>query len=413
MWFLLEPTSITHFRRNILKYFLRLLIVAFSFSPFSVFAMNIEWSGNMALRYSLVAIDDKLPTRGDSGDVGNTKTETYQAKYFLLANGGWDNIEWGLGIAGKGSQTAPNSSFTTFRNGVNDFTPAIQEGWIRYGNEWGFGELILTAGKQKPAFRSNKSIQLYIDSDVRFDGLSEAWRWGSFGLNFAQYILGSNSRTSGVTTFGSSTKTNTEDNELGQANKANFAWLFTYQGTLDIDIADQIKLDLGVAWNQFKSYFSQTNELLNQGGTSFPVSPDLSQFHVYSDLHLPYLLGLQFEWVKARQQTFTNGVNADSTAIAAGLSYGKLKRVNDFRVQYNYRKVGVGAVHDHLAWNKMAPNSKGHVVNVDYYAIDRFMLSLLWLASKENEVRSAGGVNSVTSENNHISRIELTASIKF
>lgn len=373
---------------------------------------EIVWSGKIQLRYSSVNTDDKDPARGNaSGRTGLIRTEDYEAKYLLNANGGWDNIEWGLGIRGRGNQAAPNAASTSFRNGINDNTPTINEGWLRYVNDWGFGEIGITAGKQQAVFRSNSHLELLLDSDVRFDGLSQSWSWGSFGLNFGQYILGSSDRSAAAAA--SSQKTNSEDDRQS-IFKDVFAMLYTGQMTFDFRFFDEVNLDAGLGILHYNDYFAQTNTLLNQGGSEYELPSAFNQIHTYFNLDLPYMFTAHFEWVLGlKDAKFANGVDARTGAIAVGASFGKLRRVNDYVIHYHYRSVGLAAVHDHFTWNRFAPNSVGHVVRFGYNLMEKFSAGLLFSSYKEDDRRQADGLRVINNEHIHTTRVEVTTTLKF
>ncbi len=396
-------------------------------------AANITWHGGVDYRYSNLNQNDNLSTQAVVNNSNESQSElttkSHMWRMSLGATGGWDNIEWGAtvgtrGINGGVTNTTNSDWVNTQHNAAgvaSDFPIAIREAWFRYGNDWGFGDLGFTFGKQALPFALGKQ-QIFMDSDVRMDGFSQTWKWGSFGLNMGQYILGAVNGNAANSSFFA-------DRPFDEAtvnNQDGFMALYGFQMTFDWRFNDDFSMMFAggfYKWNrtlgaQFQNFIPNTRNLtntasagINGADATFATSQENSRpFVLMVDFDLPYSLNLEFEIAFNREMQygrpanigavfapFVTGLNIpastqDSTAWSLGLTYGELKKSQDFVIGYAYHDKGLGAVSNAFTYDRNPAGYSGHHVWVGYNLANNFNVGFKYISLSEKDPRNQDGV---------------------
>jgi hypothetical protein len=119
-----------------------------------------------------------------------------------------------------------------------------------------------------------------------------------------------------------------------------------------------------------------------------------------ANVTLPYNLAFTGDLVKANKANYnaaevtgytsaTNKPDVSSTAWTLGLTYGKLRKAQDFTVGYAYGTKGIGSVVNRYTNDKFAADNKGHTVVVGYAMADNFHLGFRWMSLQEKEKMDA------------------------
>jgi hypothetical protein len=406
-------------------------------------AATMTWTGSAGLRYSNSNQTDDNSTVAISGSTSaQTNKRTEKAHMFrgaIGATGGWDNVEWGVGLRTIGNSlantpsgssastvgtTVINSDWTTGSGtaGSNDLAIALENAWFKYGNDWGFGDVGLVFGRQPAAFVNGRN-QVLIDSDVRFNGAAQTWQWGSFGLNLSQYVLGARSGgTDGATVYA--------ENDFTKKNATtpgNFAVLYSFQPTFKWKFSDEIAAMFAVGYHQWSGTtgINYQNFIPNGERTGFGtaatsaslangtavwasrVSQENSRMWQFvMNWQLPFMLGVDFELVKNKAQRYAPPkaagvpdnlpakiVEQDDTAWAAGITYGQLKKAQDFMVAYTYHDKGLGAVHNRFTNDYVQAGFAGHEFNAAYNIANNFDVNAKYMSLDEKNGRNQIGVD--------------------
>src|SRR5690606_13255996 len=147
------------------------------------------------------------------------------------ATGGWENMEWGVGVR---TNNAANDDFRTM-GGNADLGLGFEQAWFRYLRDFGSMDMSVTVGRQKNVLAYDAVSQNLFDNDVRWDGLGWQFRFGMFGLNAAQYVLGNNRNAAG------SVVTNTDATEVDNALNQKFSYLCAFQPHMNWKFTDEIE----------------------------------------------------------------------------------------------------------------------------------------------------------------------------
>ena len=405
-------------------------------------AANITWHGATDIRYGKTSLQDNLAgvdAAGNSTSDLTTKTWDFMAN--LGASGGWDNIEWGTNFRLSGG--VPNGAWVNFgaTGGNEDFALGVGEAWFRYSNDWGFGDMSLTVGRQTAAFSSGAD-QTFLDHDVRFDGLGWNWKWGSFGFNMSQYILGAESLGVNSTVNGwrntknvGSTYAATPSSEAGATTQGGFTVMYSFQPHFHWRFTDEIDMNLAIGYHKLANATGTNfqNAIPNSGGlggftTAGLVSEENSRWWVVQmDLGLPYMMGFNFEYVKNKDQRYgtpntqatANPSNVDvvtlqdATAWSAGLTFGNLKKAQDFWFGYTYTTKGLGSVVNRMTYDKIPGGFKGHTLAAAYNLSTNFHLKFRLILLEEKDPKNFAGVALTTTEKLDRNYWDVSMGVKF
>jgi opacity protein-like surface antigen len=121
---------------------------------------------------------------------------------------------------------------------------------------------------------------------------------------------------------------------------------------------------------------------------------------------LPFMLGVDFELVKNKAQRYAPPkaagvpdnlpakiVEQDDTAWAAGITYGQLKKAQDFMVAYTYHDKGLGAVHNRFTNDYVQAGFAGHEFNAAYNIANNFDVNAKYMSLDEKNGRNQIGVD--------------------
>lgn len=397
----------------------------------SAIAGEMKWSGSAGWRYDGTKYDDNLGATSTAAGIANGKNVSQQKikSHALRANlgvsGGWENVEWGFGMR-TGGANATNSDWENVQ-AARDLGVDVEQAWFRYVRDFGSLDLAATFGRQMNVFASDGWSQQLFDNDVRFDGIGWQFKFGMFGLNASQYVLGAKSQ--GVN--GASTHTSTEATKADPTTQSKFNTLFGFQPHMTWKFTDEIETMFAVGyyiWNDDSNtnatgggYNSNT---LNANSTK-PAIPNGNgangfrmhnprQWQFFNTWTLPYKLSAQWEYVMNKESKYstatlagyTNGsrnVDVSKSAFALGLKYGDVKKAHDWSVSYVYGSKGIASTINAYANNLVLADNKGHTLNAAYALADNFHLGFKWFSMKEKEkknvtdVAAAGNTSAQTS----------------
>jgi hypothetical protein len=246
------------------------------------------------------------------------------------------------------------------------------------------------------------------------------FKFGMFGLNAAQYVLGA--RQGSATQNGASTVTNTNATQDSAALNQKFNYLFAVQPHMNWKFTDEIEAMFAVGYYAWRDT-GGTNAIGNApAATNFRLE-NLRQWQFLTGWTLPYNLNLNVEYVMANEQKFdarsvgratTPNPEASRSAWAAGLTYGGLKKAHDFTVGYTYNTKGLAAVDGRYTYEKFAADRKGHIINVGYAVADNFNIGWKGVFNKEKEkMDPATGVAYTGSRELKVNYWELTTGVMF
>jgi len=369
-------------------------------------AAEMKWNGSAGWRYSQTSQNDSLDSKDNATnnkDVSTTKTKSHQVRANLGVTGGWEHVEYGFGV-----RTNNNASddYTTVQNN-GDRALGIEQAWFRYVRDFGSVDMGLTIGRQKNALATDGQWETLFDNDVRWDGFGWNFKFGMFGFNAAQYVLGAKSQG----TNQASTYNNTESSDSVATTNSKFQTLFAFQPYMNWKFSDEIEAMIAVAYYKW-NYDGQTNQIgggagvnANGAGTIAAVAnstfkmDNKAQWDVLANVSLPYNLSLTADYVKAsKAQYTTNDVTnyssatqpeVSSSAWTLGLTYGKLRKAQDFTIGYAYGTKGIGSVINTYTNDKFMADNKGHTVLLGYAMADNFHLGFRWMSLQEKELLNA------------------------
>lgn len=384
------------------------LAVAALFATNAV-AAEMKWNGSAGWRYSNNTYNDNLDSKATlSGakleDVSKAKTVAHQVRANLGVTGGWEHVEYGFGVRTK---NAANDDYTTVNAGT-DLTPGIDQAWFRYVHDLGGVDIRATIGRQVNALATNSTWETLFDNDTRWDGFGWNFKFGMFGLNATQYILGAMGPTNGAygtaaSTVGGSSYTHTAATDANSVQNSKFLTVFAFQPYMNWKFSDEIEAMLAVSylkWNT-SGYGNTTSGGYNPATTNVGASApaiasgtfnmdNKSQWDVLLNISLPYNLAFSGEYVKATKAEYntfsvTSGYAAglgatkvnpevSSAALNLGLTYGKLRKAQDFTIGYAYGSKGIGSVINTFSNDKFLADNKGHQFMAGYALADNFNL---------------------------------------
>lgn len=375
-------------------------------------AAEMKWNGSAGWRYEQSSLDNSL---GGTSAVARSKANNVRAN--IGVTGGWENVEWGTGIRTVartansgllgGNGAAANDDHSSLQN-ATDLGVGFEQAWFRYVRDLGGVDMAATVGRQKNVFIYDNVAQSLFDNDVRFDGLSESFKFGMFGLNLGQYVLGG--KQGNGTLAGSSNTTNTDATD-GTGNQQNFRYLFGFQPHMSWKFSDDIEAMFAVGyyiWNDQGAVNSLTGAPA-AAVAGFPNNPfgttagyrlqNSRQWQFTTAVSLPYNLSFNGEFVMNKKQQFGNNNvvdgngaavttiasanDADRTAWSAGLTYGAIKKAHDFSVGYAYGSKGIASVANAYSYERFLAGQQGHTVSAAYAIADNFTIGAKALFLKE------------------------------
>lgn len=404
-------------------------------------AAEMKWSGSTGWRYEQTKNDDNLNSKVGSNDTSALKTKTHAIRANLGVTGGWENVEYGFGV--RTNAGAANDDHLTVQNNL-DRALGIEQAWFRYLKDFGSMDLAVTIGRQKNVIAYDTVSQNLYDNDVRWDGAGWQFKFGMFGMNAAQYITGARTvAAQGIAagTDGASSYSRTEATVPGR----KFNYLMSFQPYVNWKFNDDIETMFAVGYHHW-SDSSKTNATgggVNAAATNTGTVPAIAnsnfnmhngnQWHFLSTWTLPYNLSFNAEYVMNKKQAFNTGnvtgyagnvfPEASKSAWSASLTYGALKKAQDFTVGYSYGNKGLASVVNAYSYEKFAADNKGHSFSVGYAIADNFHLGWKGLFLKEKEKinassavagtagRAYSGANAA--QENKTTYMELSAGVMF
>ncbi|NUM88781.1 MAG: hypothetical protein HUU37_06235 [Bdellovibrionales bacterium] len=370
----------------------------------SAIAGDMKWGGSSAWRYTDGKYDDGL-----NNNDANSKSHSVQKhrQHAVRANfgatGGWKNVEWGVGLRTTGSA---NSDYVAFANGSTDTALGFDQAWMRYVTGTSFGDFGFTFGRQMNVFAYDMTTQNFFDNDTRFDGFGFSWNWGSFGFNMAEYFFqGYNRGTAGTASYTYTDSTQADNSSSSYFSKMHgfqphFSWKFSDEidtkfafGYYMVDGDTNFTNSTAGATATINGFVTPSGTVAFQNGTVTMANPRWMQ--LYNSWKLPYKLGFSWEYVSnGRKPKFgTSAVEMNGKAYAAALTYGSIKKAQDWKVGFTYGKKDVGSVISNFSGGRWLPNNKGWVFNADYGLADNFNIGF-----KTYRLKNVDNINSTTGQ---------------
>lgn len=415
-----------------------LVLAVASLVATSANAAEMKWSGSTGWRYEQTKNNDN---RGSTLTVGTAQRDTskqttkaHQIRANLGVTGGWDNVEWGFGVRTGGASVNDDHMTLT---GNTDRALGIEQAWFRYVRDFGSLDMNVTIGRQKNVLAYDTTSQTLFDNDVRWDGAGWQFKFGMFGMNAAQYILGA--KSGGLN--GASTQSKTEATEDNAAAQAKFNYLLAFQPYMNWKFSDEIETMFAVGYYLWSddSNTNVTNAGVDKAYNNGTTNPDVGtstmsvanskQWHFVNTWTLPYNLSFNAEYVMNKKRIFDSAnvagyagtvfPEASRSAWSAGLTYGALKKARDFSIGYAYGTKGIASVINRYTYEKFAADNKGHTISVGYAIADNFHLGWKGMFLKEKELLNAvggagvGGVALANGQNMKTTYWELTAGVMF
>ncbi|MGZ3701284.1 MAG: hypothetical protein ACXVCG_10885 [Bdellovibrionota bacterium] len=384
-------------------------------------AAEMKWNGSAGWRYSQTKNDDGLGSLDNvtnGKDVSTTRFKAHQIRANFGAAGGWEHVEYGFGIR---TGQATNDDYVTVNQNA-DRAIGLDQAWFRYVRDFGSLDLAATIGRQKNAMIYDQNWETLFDNDVRWDGFGWNFKFGMFGFNAAQYVLGSvtHAATNGAiagqptsSTANASSFSVTDSSESSATGTKHFQMLYAFQPHMNWKFSDEIEAMFSVAYYRwvYEGAANQTGggvgaQNNGAGNTIPPIASSAfkmdnrSQWDFLANVTLPYNLAFTGDLVKSNAAAYDNqsisGYNGLSTTVSStawtlGLTYGKLRKAQDFTIGYAYGTKGIGSVINTFTNDKFLADNKGHTVVVGYSMADNFNLGFKWMNLQEKERVSTQG----------------------
>jgi len=410
------------------------LAVAAMFATSAANAADMKWSGSAGWRFEHTNYDDQLNSKSNVGttagvagkDISKQMTRTHAVRANLGVTGGQGNVEYGAAVRTTGATI--NTDYVSPNNSL-DRAIGLSEAWFKYSHDFGMVDMEAVFGRQTNVFAYDASQQLF-DNDVRFDGFAQQFKFGMFGLNMSQYILGAHTANN---TVGASTYTKTENTEANPNTQHNFSTLIGFQPTMKWKFTDEINAMFAVGyylWNYDAvantiggGYNSST---LNPNAVTGTVKVDNpKQWQLYTAWDLPFHLGASFEYIMNKKTFYRYGgatageataIEADNKAWSLGLTYGKVRHAHDWAVGYAYGVKGLASVLGTYSNDKFAPDNKGHTVWAKYALGDNLNIGWRGMFLKEKSHKLSTGAPYSGANNTQDQKTnywELTAGVTF
>lgn len=392
-----------------------LVLAAATLFATNSFAAEMKWNGSFEWDYAQQSQNDSLDSKdsvANGKDVSTTKSRMHQYRANLGVMGGWEHVEYGVGI--RTNAGVANSDYVTANNAA-DRAIALEQAWGRYVRDFGSLDLAFTFGRQKPAMAWDSEWQTLLDNDVRFDGFGWNFKFGMFGLNAAQYVLGTvtHSATAGGSALASSgsltssSYTYTDSSDTNAQTTKHFAMLYAFQPHMTWKFSDEIEAFLAVAYYRWIDE-GRTNQIgggAGVNGNGAGTVPALAnrtfrfdnktQWDFLAQVSLPFNLNFTADYVKANKATYDNvsvsgytattGADVSSSAWTLGLTYGKLRKAQDFTIGYAYTTKGIGSMANDFTNDLFKADNTGHTIKVGYAMADNFHLGFRTLMLQEKE----------------------------
>lgn len=395
-------------------------------------AAEMKWSGGADWRYSHLNNNDNRGSQ-QNGTTGRGTSEQTTKTHDIAANigatGGWENVEWGVGIRTSGG-TANDAHVKVQDNA--DVNLGLEQAWARYVRDFGSVDFSFTLGRQMNVIAYDSNTQALFDNDVRWNGAGWKFNFGMFGVNAAQYILGAKS----AGTEQSSQQVYTDATEAVGTTNSKFNYVMAFQPYMNWKFSDEIETMFAVGYYLW-SDSSETNTTnggvtdYNTGTVNVAVNPvafrmhNPKQWHIYNTWTLPYNLKFHGEYFWNKKQkyndqtiatygSFTNTPDADTSSLTLGLTYGSLKKAQDFTVGYSYVTKGLASSINKYASETIAADNKGHIFTAGYSLADNFNLGFIYQMLKERaKLHPTTGVALTNNQEMESNYWEMTAAVMF
>jgi hypothetical protein len=393
----------------------------------SASAAEMKWNGGADWRYSSASVNDQLNSLNNTTanqDISTTKYLAHEIRANLDVTGGWEHVEYGVGFR---TQSSANNEFSTVKAG-GSIGLNFDQAWFRYTRDFGGLDFALTVGRQMNANVYDKQWETLFSNYDRWDGFGWNFKSGMFGLNAAQYILGAQVNNAPAGTNNASSQTYTAASQATATSSQNFSVLYSVNPYMNFKFADEIELLFSVAWYKWTLNGTAAENQIGGGMTGITMGnasgnggtvPELangnflmsngSQWDFLANLSLPYSLAFTGDFVMANKAYYNNlsvvtsggasdyngSVNGQtqvsSTAWTLGLTYGKLRKAQDFTIGYAYTTKGIGSVLDTFTNDKFAADNKGHTIVAGYNIADNLHINFRWLMLQEKQRIAATG----------------------
>jgi hypothetical protein len=391
------------FGGNMQKLLLGILLVAVS-APAA--QAEMVWSGGAGVRHLIRKLDDGLnsTTTLGSGETKSTSLSTnkrweYRASLGVSNKG--EEIDWGIDL-----RTQPSTSITTewVSNGNNaDLGIGLAQAYGRFHKNFLDTDWAVTFGRAKTILLYDNLAQTLFDNDVRFDGFGWAIKHGMFGLNLAQYVLGSTSQGTGAST---SAYTYTEATQADPQTQSHFAYLFSFQPWAQFRINEEITSTLAVGYHNWSGtgaketsgWYSNAvhgGTAGTAGDVNSVVMDNAQQWQVLSDTSLPFNLRFVAEFIHNKKSFYGDRqhiavpVAANRDAWAVDVYWGKPKKAGDYGFGYSHGNKGIASVISTYSNGDIAADNISDFFEGKYYLADG--LSFTAKAQFHREKAKLGG----------------------
>jgi hypothetical protein len=384
----------------------------------NAFAAEMKWSGDVNFRWLNETQNDGLSSVDNTTsnkDVSTQHTKAYQARASLGVHGGWEHVEYGIALRTTGS--GANSDWASFQNNGNAGV-GFEQAYVRYLHDFGSVDLGVTVGRQMNALVTDKVWATLYDPTVRWDGFGWNVKFGQFGLNASQYVLGSHKNNGGIgstSTQGTSAYSFTESGQNSTANHQSFSFQYAFQPYMNWKFADEIEALFALSYIKYVNEGTvNTAAGADASGWNSGTIPakaaakykmdNNSQWDFLTTWSLPYSLNFTGEYLTANSVPYSNvsltnysgGWSAAPTVTKAawnlGLTYGKLKKAHDFTLGYAYGSKGIASMYTYLTSEIFPADNRGHHIMGAYNIADNFFVAAhaLWIKEKERIDPSTG-----------------------
>lgn len=367
-------------------------ILILSLAAPSLAHAETTWTAGAGVRHLVRNLDDGLNTVDPvtNKDTSKTKERRWEYRGMVGASGKGDVWDWGMDI-----RTQPAGSVTTewISNSNNtDMGIGLSQAYGRYHRNISDVDFAVTVGRAKPAMMFDNISQQLFDNDVRFDGFGWSFKYGQFGLNAAQYILGSVSKG----TVSASSFSKTESSDSNPQTQSHFGVLYSIQPYVQFKIMDDINSLFAIGWYNWAGTGGNMDPTVaTTQGTGFytnnvhggtagvvgniaPVIMDnAQQWQLLSDTSLPHDFRLLAEYVRNKKTYYGTRlavaspvIDAARVAWAVSLAWGKPKKAGDLFFSYTYGNKGIASVINTFTNGDVSADNTSHFFAGRYYYAD-------------------------------------------
>lgn len=294
-----------------------------------------------------------------------------------------EKVDWGIDL-----RTQPTGSRTSeWLSNANsaDLAVGLGQAYGRFHETFWDTDFALTFGRAKTVVLYDNLSQQLFDNDTRWDGFGWAFKRGIFGLNAAQYVLGS---TSQGTAASASSYSYTDATQASADTQSRFAVLYAVQPWVQLKLGEEITSTLALGYLNWSgtgggsgSGFYSNNvhggTAGSVGNTNAVIMDNSAQWQVLSDTSFPRGLRLVGELVRnkriyygTRTTPASPQVEADRTAWALSLAWGKPKKAGELGFSYTYGSKGIASVVNTFSNGDVSADNQSHLLEGKYCFAD-------------------------------------------